>query len=92
MWAPVCFWGKHYNAFFKGKAEILLSTASTNASTLASTSHHAPTLQLMPKLKDLVNECMALHRKSSKANRWQDVYGTLGRLLSMSEQGLAEVK
>ena len=40
----------------------------------------------------LVNECMALHRKSSKANRWQDVYGTLGRLLSMSEQGLAEVK
>ena len=77
---------------FKGKAEILLSTASTNASTMTSTSHHAPTLQLMPKLKDLVNECMAVHRKRNKANRWQDVHGTLGRLLGMSEQRLAEVK
>ena len=46
----------------------------------------------MPKLKDFVNECMAVHRKSSKANRWQDVHGTLGRLLGMSQQRLAEVK
>ena len=35
---------------------------------------------------------MAVHRKRNKANTWQDVHGTLGRLLGMSEQRLAEVK